>query len=484
MSLTSIVDTAYKIPRAFIQVSLGVGIRSPGAAPMRILLTGNKTASGTAANAELKLLTGPDDAKTYFGVGSELHLMAIACFKANPAATVYAIAIAAAGTASTSTLTFTGGPATAAGTVEVWICGERVVAQVASGDSITAVAAAVAVAINNRTDLPVTATPAVGVVTVTAKNTGPRGSRISMRSLLTGGTAVAHTPATGYLSGGATMDDPQTVLDTVISERFHLIVAPYFTATELTKYKTHVSTQAQPIQGRRQRFIACLPDTLANCITIADTENEKRGQLLWLEDPDDLPAMVAAGFAGAVAAKLSSDRAHNLDGLVISGLKTQYDLADVPTESEQNSALSNGLTPLLGKGGVVSIVRSVTSYHQDAAGNDDFAVLDTHYVDVPDFIGDDIEGNFSSVFSGFKIAPDGEDGAPPAPKVATPLSVRDFLFGRLKTYENKLIVNVDANKAGLIVEADGTAVGRMNAEIPVDCIELFHQLAANISQIG
>lgn len=483
-ALTSIVDTSYKLPRAFLQVSFGVGPRSPGSAAMRILLTGNKTSSGTAANAELKAIFGADDAKTYFGAGSELHLMAKALFKAFPTATAYAIAIATAGTAATGTITFTGGPASAAGTVSVWVLGEKITVDVASGDSITTIAAAVSAAINQKTDWPVTASPAVGVVTVTAKNTGPRGNRISLRTQLSGATGVSHTPLTGFLSSGATYDSPQTALDAVVSERYHFIVAPYFTATELTIYKSHVGTQAQPIQGRRQHVVWSSPDTLATAITLADTLNSVRMRGAWYEDGDDTPAMIAAAYAGFMASRLSADRATNLDYEVIPGLKDQYALDDVPTEGEMNSALNNGLTPLYGKGGEVKIVRAITTYHLDTAGNDDFSVMDIHYADAPDFLADKLEGNHYSQWKGFKLAPDTAEGAPPDTKVATPKSIRGWIAGQVKEEENKLFVNVDALAEQIVVEIDPTARGRVNAFIPLDCVELYHQFAAEVAQTG
>lgn len=481
--LSSIIDSSYKIPRAFLQVSLGVGPKSPGSAAVKILLVGLKITAGSAAVGALKLLTGKDDARTYFGAGSELHMMAQAAFRANPAATVYAVAMdPAGGTAGTKVLTFAG-TATADGGVEVWVLGERIYAAIASGSTATVVGDAVAAAINSRTDLPVTAVNVTGTVTLTAKNTGLRSAGISVRSLATV-TGITHTAASGYVAAGtAGSENATTQLDGVAAERFHLIVAPHTDSTNLLKFKSYVTAQSSAIAGKRCRWLGCSMDTLANFITLSDALNDKRGQVFWFENPDDSPAMAAAAAAGSVAAKISSDRAFNLDGLELVGIKPQYALSDVPTESEQNSALSNGGTPLLSKEGTVRIVRSVTNYHQDASNNDDFSVLDTHYVDVPDYLADDIQVNFSSVYAGFKLAPD-VDGAPPGARVATPLSVRDWIYGRLKREENRLIVNVDANLDALVVEIDASNPSRLNAEIPVDCIELFHQFAANISQIG
>lgn len=482
--LSSIIDSSYKIPRAFLQVSLGVGPKSPGSAAVKILLVGLKTAAGSAAVGERKLLTGKDDSRTFHGPGSELHMMSQAVFAANPIATVYAVAMdPAGGTAGTKVLTFTG-TATADGGVAVWILGNRIYTPIASGTTATALGDAVAAAINARTDLPVTAVNAIGVVTLTAKNTGVRSTGISVRSLATV-TGIAHTAVTGYVAAGtAGTENATTQLDGIAAERFHLVVSPHTDSTNLLKFKSFATSQSAAIAGKRCRWLACTMDTLANAITLSDTLNAQRGQLPWIENPDDTPAMTAAAVAGAVAAKIASDRAYNLDGLEVPGLKPQYALGDVPTETEQNSALSNGLTPLLSKEGTVRIVRSVTNYHQDATGNDDFSVIDTHYVDVPDYLADDLQVNFSSVYEGFKLAPDGADGAPPGARVATPLSVRDWIYGRLKREENRLIVNVDANLGALVVEIDGSTPSRLNAEIPVDCIELFHQFAANISQVG
>src|SRR5262245_47149630 len=126
MPLTSTVDTSLKRPGLFIKVSLGVGARSPGSGPMRICLLGNKlAASGSAAALELKPIFAESDAKGYWGAGSELHLGARAALKAYPSAVLYGIAITEAGSAATKTITFTAGPASTPGTVEVWIAGER-----------------------------------------------------------------------------------------------------------------------------------------------------------------------------------------------------------------------------------------------------------------------------------------------------------------------------------------------------------------------
>ncbi len=480
--LTTVIDPNLKIPGSFIQVSLGTGPRSPASGAYKLLCVGLKTAGGSAAVSELKQVTGPDDARAYFGAGSELDLMLRALFRANPTATVYAVAMdPAGGTAGTKALVFTG-TSTADGIVEVWVLGERVVATIPSGSNATVTGDLVRDAINARTELPVTAGNSTGTVTLTAKNTGPRSGAISVRSLATV-TGISHTPATGYCSAGsAGSENATTQLDAVAGERFHLIVSPHFDATNLGKFKSAVTAQALPVVGHRGRWLAAFGGTYANFITLSDALNDPRGQIDWIENPDDTPGMIAACHAGAHAAAVSRDRAFNTDGLTLPGLKAQYSVSDRPTRTEQNGILSNGGTPLVTSAGVVSVLRSVTNYHQDGSGNDDFSILDTHKVEVADYIGDSIDFNFGVRFRGFKLAPDDSDGEPPPPKVATPLSVRDWIYGLLKDEENELIVRVDENLPNLIVELDDDVDGRLNAEVPCEVIDLFHQLGANVAQ--
>src|SRR5690242_17392064 len=112
MPITSIIDTSIKTPGAFMKVSLGVGARSAGDAAVKLLLFGNKTSSGTMIVAKVYPVYSEDDVKTYAGRGSELHLMVRATLRANPAATIYIVAVAeSGGTAASGTLTFTAGPA-------------------------------------------------------------------------------------------------------------------------------------------------------------------------------------------------------------------------------------------------------------------------------------------------------------------------------------------------------------------------------------
>lgn len=484
MALASIIPTSKKTPGIFIDVALGVGPRSALDAPIKVILTGNKTTAGTATVTKVVEVSSVDDARTLFGAGSELFLMARAAFRVNPSVRLYAIPIAeSAGTAASATITITG-TATAAGSILVDVLGERIEVAVASGDAQDTIAANVELAIDKMTDWPVTASVATNVVTVTAKLKGPRGNFVSLRASSTAAGVTAAASA-AYLGSGATSDDPQAALDEIAPERFHLIVAPYQDSTQLTKYRTHVNTTAAPEIGKRQRFVAASIDTLANTKTVSDALNAKRLTLGWHYNADDTPAMLGAAYAGRIAAAEGRTRAKNMDGTAMPYIKPQASLADRPLGTEIDSALDSGITPFsVTTAGEVFIVRPITNYHQDASNNPDYGVLDLSKVAVSDFLADDIEVFFASEFAGYLIAPDDPEGDAPPPGVLTPSMGRDAIYARLKLYENTLITDVDASAPNILVEIAASPAGRLNGSIPINVIEQFHQGAFQLRQVG
>lgn len=486
MALTSVIDTSYKIPGSFIRLRFGVGARSAGDAPRRLLLYGNKLTAGSATVEALVQCLSEEDARTLFGSGSELHRGIKSALAVNRNADIWCIPIATAGTAATKTITFTSGPATAVGTVEAWFSGERVVANVAIGDSITTVAAALSAAINDSEDLPVTASPSAGVVTVTARHTGPRGNYISTRTKVTGATGIAHTPVTGYMASGATMDAPANAILVAEPQRWHYHVVPYQTATELGAFKTHVNTEDEPEKGHRELFVWGSIDTLANTTTVAAGLNAERGQCAWLYNGDSTPFELACAEAARRAKSESADPSANQIRSDLPGVKVPFVEADWPTTTEQNSALNNGISPVVIVSGACKMLRPITNRSQnDAATMPDYSVLDVHKVVVPDFVADTIDLNWDSFSSGQKAGKDDPDGDAPPEGVLTPRMVRDFVYAQLLALEADGHLepgSVDARADEIVVELGSN--GRFNATAPTDVIEWAAQFAGEIRQIG
>lgn len=488
--MTTIIDLSNKQPRAFIKVSLGVGARSTAASPIKVLLLGNATSSGSWASAEdIHQVFTEEEVIAGAGVGSELHRQYLFAANANPNADFYVGVIAeSAGANASGTITITG-TATESGTLRITIAEEEILVAIANGDTHTAVMNAARDAINNLTHLPVTAAVST-TLDLTARQKGPRGNTIRFRYEFTeGGAGLTMTPSAGaYFSGGTTNDDPANILAVAAAERYHLIVSPYATTAESTaidKVIAHVNSEAEPLAGHRGRAIMANHEALATAVSLATTDvNEARVQIAWHYNSPIEPAVVAASFAGTISAGLGTDRAYNFDGEELTDLDAQWSNADRPTPTEINSGLNNGLTPLGATGGNVTITRSVTSFSEDASGNKDFRVLDTHYVDVPDFLADELEQNFGTAFKGFKLGVDVEGEMPP-PGVATANTVKAWALNLLGAYDNDLIENFDSvTLATSKFTRNEVAKGRIDAEIPVDVIELLHQFAGDIRQIN
>src|SRR5579885_876736 len=92
--------------------------------PYRNLIVGQKTSGGSQAADTLVKFTSEAQAKTLFGDGSMLHLMAKALLENDKLTEAWALVLAddGAGVAASGTLTVTG-PATAAGSLSLYIAG-------------------------------------------------------------------------------------------------------------------------------------------------------------------------------------------------------------------------------------------------------------------------------------------------------------------------------------------------------------------------
>lgn len=526
-------SSSTKLPGFAFAVILGGPGTGTGAAPNRLLLWGNmigvaltgaspsfSVAAGTASLNTVYQLFAASDAATLFGAGSELHREAERVFEQYPTCTVFAMATAQGSTASTGVVTVTGAP-TAALTARVVVAGKGVDAAIASGDSVTTTATAIATAVNSQSDWPVTAQNAAGVVTLTSKHTGARSAQITVRVQLIYGTQVVTATggslaatlqgstltlsggtATGTvyrLTGGTTEESLTTPLATVASTRYHRHAVPYTGTTALDALLTQVNTMADVNHQLRQQAVAASQDTYANAIAVSGGRNQPRLQLAWHYNSDlptgELAAQLAAARLGGDASVTAinpragedTDPATNLDGLMLATVPAQYSVADQPTRAQMEAALNNGLTPLAARSdGGVYVPRSITTYFKDTNSNPTYDVIDTEFVAVSDYVADDLQGSMAVDFAGCKLGDPDPTGAPlKQPKVVTADDIKAYLAKKLRDYERAaLLSNLDAKIGQLAVVKDPAAAGRVLADIPCPVIPALHQCAANVRQLA
>lgn len=526
-------SSSRKTPGVFLAVILGGSPTSAGAVAKKILLIGNKitsaitgssptlsVAAGTQANAAPVFLASADQAATYFGRGSELHRMAKAAFAQYPDALLYGCAsVESGGSAAIATLTFAT-TASAAFTIHMTMCGVAFDVAVASGDTVTTVATAVANAINNLPDLPVTAQNSSGVLTVTAKHPGTRGNELRVRAQfidsagnpteITTSSTTSPGATTGIwsdvttlgsaykMSGGTTDATITAALAAIASTRYDRIALAFRDTTALDAVAAQVDSMASVTTQLRQQFIYGTAGTSGAATSLATGRNDSRGQCVWHYNsptpPEEFTAQVAAArligdaVVGGIHIGEASRPSANLDGTELATCAASPFAADAPTGNEIEAALNNGVTPLApstSRPGFCSIVRSITSRSLDG-GTQNYSVIDTSSVTVCDYVADDLQSDIGTVFAGKNLASDTSDGSPPtAANVVTPSMVRDRFAYKLGLYEESGITrDAAANMPLLAVEEDTGTPGRLNCEIPCEPATPLHIVGGNVRQIA
>jgi phage tail sheath gpL-like len=223
------VPSNLRIPFLSVEFDPSQAQQGPALLQYQGLMIGQKLAAGSQAADTTVQITNADQAIPLFGQGSMLHRMAIAWFASNKETPLKCGVLAddGAAVAATGTLTITG-PATAAGTLALYLAGKRVPVAVADADTATDIGDAVEAAVTADADLPFTASNLAGVVTFTAKNKGPQGNDLDIRTnyLPTDELPAGVTAVVVAMSGGATAPDLTALIAALGDEWFHIIGHP------------------------------------------------------------------------------------------------------------------------------------------------------------------------------------------------------------------------------------------------------------------
>ncbi|MBM3618654.1 MAG: phage tail protein, partial [Alphaproteobacteria bacterium] len=181
----NLIPNNLRVPGAYAEISNVKANRGLSGYPTRVLVIGQKLAGAPGQALTPLLITSKDQAAGYFGKGSQLWAMLERFKDANSFVEVHGIALADAGaSAAAAGKLSVSGPASAAGTIFLYIGGRLVQIGVASGASASAIASAIVTAITAATELPVSA--AVDgtnnyEVNLTAKNAGEAANFIDVR---------------------------------------------------------------------------------------------------------------------------------------------------------------------------------------------------------------------------------------------------------------------------------------------------------------
>ncbi|POA99252.1 phage tail protein [Chromobacterium sinusclupearum] len=460
------IPASIRKPGKYFEFNTKLAVRTLPGNPQRVLVIGQRLAD-TAAQPALAALDvfSDEQAAQAFGRGSFAHLMARAAINANPylQLTVIAVDDNAAGVPAAGSFTFSG-PATAAGVLSLYIGAARVDVAVAAGDDAPKIAANAQAALAKLTDLPITAVAAKEVLTLTARHKGSLGNAIALKAQeQIAGLGVVVAP----MKGGAGDPDIAPALSAVASGGHQIIASPFTGDAALTALRAHLDFVSGPLEQRGAIGVIASTGALADASALSAKLDSGRITAAWYRGSAKLPGDIAAAYAAVIASE--EDPARPLNTLELPGLDV-VDLAYRTTRTEQESALYNGVTPLeVAAGNRVQIVRAISTYTKDAQGVDDVSLLDITTIRTLDYVRRACRERIALRFPREKLSD------------RTPSKVRSELLDVLyKLEELEIIEQVEANKAGLIVERDLQDANRLDAKIPVDVVNGLHVFAGRI----
>lgn len=454
--------------------------------PQRILLIAPMLSTGIAAANALLQVSSSNAGIAALGRGSIGAAMITALFAVTDTIETWIVPVAdaAGGVQATGSLVVIGTP-TAAGTVNLYVAGQRVQVAVATTDTAATIATAIAAAINANPDLPATATSASATVTVTARHKGTLGNDIDLRlnyyplsESTPAGVAITITA----LSGGSGDSSIATALSAIGATQYNTIIMAYNDASNLALIETELNNRWGPLFQNDGHCHIGLRGTVGTLNTALSARNNSH-ITTWTCETGGEPGPVweKAALAGAVAAYyLSIDPARPLQTLALPGrLPASADKRF--TRAERNNVLSyGGATTIVDGGGNVAIERAVTNYKTNASGLADPSYRDAETMYTLSLMRYQVRARISQKFPRFKLANDGTQFAP-GQAIVTPKIVRAELVGlALDWIDAGLMEDIDQFKADLVVARSGTDVNRVDVQLPPNLVNQFRVFAAQI----
>lgn len=263
--------------------------------------------------------------------------------------------------------------------------------------------------------------------------------------------------------------DLYPALDALMAVDMELIVSAWMDESSLTTMRTHIIAATNPINQKSRIGVAASTSTLSSAMAIATKINHGAITLALLPGAENDPVNVAAAYAAVLAAEEDPARPMNtveLPSLSAPSMRSRL------MRSEQEIALTNGLTPLeVGPGEAVQIVRAVSTYTKAATGDADVSLLDITTMRTLYYVREACRSRIRLRFPRAKLG------------AAGPTKIRSELLDVLKKCADErveILKNVDEHADALVVERTNDGTGRLQARIPADVVEGLHVIDATI----
>lgn len=472
-----------RLPGVYSEVDNSQAVRGSQAIQLRRLLLGQMLAAGTAEPLTLTRVTSPEQGDTLYGRGSMLAGMIRAALTQDSYTELMVMAVEddAAGVAATGTITLAGA-ATSAGALNLLIAGRRVRVGVASAATAAVVASAVAAAINANVDLPVTATAATNVVTLTARNKGEAGNGLDVRlNYYVGEETVPGITATIVkMAGGVANPDLSDAIAALGDTWVHGWAIPYTDAANLAIVEGELSSRFAWDREIEAHSFAAFNGTQGQLGALGETRNSPHSTIV-MATAEPMPAYEKAAETMSIALYyLGIDPARPVQTLEYKWCLPAAE-ADRLTNEERNLLLFDGIaTTYVDAGGIMRTERLITTYRMSANGALDPSYLDVETLFTLQFIRHDWRDYVKRKYPRHKLADDGTRYGT-GQSVVTPNVMKAEALVKAREWEElALVENIDDFKANLISERNASDPNRLDMLLPPDLVNQLRIVANKI----
>jgi len=393
-----------------------------------------------------------------------------------------------AGTAASGTITITG-TASAAGTLALYVMGIAVPVPVNLGDTPTVIAGNVAAAVVIATTptglvLPLTASAAAGVVTLTAIHKGLAMNDVDLRvnyigvqnsEVLPAGVTVAFSnPVTGSsagtFSGGATNPVLTTLLGNLGVQLFDFIACPYSDSASLLALQTFLGDQAGRWSAEEMLYghvFYAFRGTVSARSTFGVSRNDQHASCIGYFDSPTPAWLEAADWCAVHAVRIKVNPAQGLATQALGLLPPP--LLNQDTPGERNTLLFDGISTFtVDAAGVCRIDRTITTYQQNPSGQPDNSYLNTNIMFQAMYAARYIAAQVTSQFiaSGKILVVDGTP-IPPGSPATTPSAMLGAVIG-IYAYLCSIFITQNAAIFARNAYAQPGTKGQVLMYLPID----------------
>lgn len=478
-----------RTPGSYMEIDNTNAVKGLPGIPSRILLIGQRLASGTVAAGVATTVLSDKKAAEYFGQGSMAHRMVKAAKKANKYTELVCVALDDDGAAQAAmgSVTF-GGMPTNSGTLNLYIGAQRVRTGVLYTNTAENIATAVVMAINLQPELLVTAAIDGAdnkKVNLTARNKGEAGNDIDIRFNyhVVEITPTGLTTTIVAMNGGTANPDITPAITAMGDKWYTDIIMPYTDAANLVILEAELERRFGPMIQKDAHAYTAIVGSHAALTTFGNSRNSPHLSVMGTNGSPTPPCEWAAVLGAVCAYHMKIDPARPEQTLVLDGAMAPDDGVTFDNE-ERNFLLHDGnSTFTVDDGGLVRIERVITTYETNATGIDDISYLNLNTMKTIAYLRYSLNARVQLKYPRHKLANDGTKFKR-GQKIVTPSILRDETVAIGEDWEGAgLIEDFDQFQRDLYMVRNDNDPDRCDAVIPPNVINQFRVFAAQMQFI-